>query len=212
MIKAIIFDWDGVLCNSVKAQLKAYLAVLEELRLPKINFSDFRKLWESDYRRFEEKIGITREKRSRGDRIWFSSYNKLKKEVSLFPGARNSLSKIKKDYRIGLATAGTLNRVKDELKRYKLNNIFDAIVTGDDTRKLKPDPEALNMCARKLKVNPKKCIYIGDSKGDILAAKNAGMIPIAVSWGYHSNSTLKEAKPTCIAGNFDELYKIIKNF
>ena len=212
MIKTIIFDWDGVLCDTVKTQFKAYSVVLEKLRLPRISFADFPKLWESDYRKFEEKIGITKDRRSRGDKIWFSSYNKLKKEVKLFPGARGFLFKIKKNYRVGLVTAGTTNRVKSELKRYKIDNIFDAVVTGDDTRKLKPDPEGLNICAKKLKTDPKDCVYIGDSRGDILAAKNAGMIPIAVSWGYHGGSILKEAKPAYLVDNFDELYKVIENF
>ena len=85
MIKAIILDWDGVLNDTAEAQYKTYSVVLNELGLPKISFSDFNNLWDSDYRRFEEKIGITEDKREIGDKLWFKHYSELKEEINLFP-------------------------------------------------------------------------------------------------------------------------------
>jgi len=210
MLEAIIFDWDGVLNNSAHTFYKAYLSVLEKLGLPTLTFSDFHKLWESDYRRFEEKIGITRDKRKVSDKIWLDSYMKLKEETRLFPEARDFLLKIKKDYRVALVTVGSLKRITIEIDRYGLEGIFDVIVTGDDTEKLKPDPEGLNVCTEKLNVNPKNCVYVGDSRGDILAAKNAGMISIFVTWGYHDLSILKDTKPSYMVNNFNELYESLR--
>jgi HAD superfamily hydrolase (TIGR01549 family) len=208
-IDAVILDWDGVLNDSVHAMYEAYSIVLEKLRLPKITFSEFRGLWESDYRKFEEKIGVTEDKRRISDKVWFDSYTKLMGRVNLFPGAKDFLTKIKKKHRIGLVTVGSLKRITREMNRYRLENVFDSIITGDDSKKLKPDPEALFMCANELKVNPTGCVYIGDTKGDVLAARNANMIPIAVTWGYHDISVLEGAKPKYIAEDFNELYDII---
>jgi len=210
-VEAVIFDWDGVLNDSAHALYEAYIVVSEKLGLPKITFSQFRKLWESDYRKFEAKLGITKDKRHVSDKVWFDSYTKLMERVNPFPGARDFLNKIRNNHKIGLVTVGSIKRITKEINRSKLENVFDSIVTEEDTKKLKPDPEALFICARKLKVDPKDCVYIGDSKGDILAARNAGMISIAVTWGYHDISVLEEAKPEHVAKNFIELYNIVKN-
>ena len=211
MIKAVIFDWDGVLNDSATAQYKSYLVVLEKFRLPRISFSDFRNLWDSNYREFEERIGITEEKRESGDKVWFEAYLTLTEGIGMFSEARDFLEKVKRDFKVGLATAGSLNRLTKEFKRYGLENFFDAVVTADDTKKLKPDPEALVVCAEKMKVEPKSCVYVGDARGDILAARNAGMISIAVPWGYHDYLILEDANPDHIADSFDHLYQIIKS-
>ena len=209
-IEAVIFDWDGVLNDSGHALYEAYMVVSEKLGLPKITFPRFRKLWESDYRKFEAKIGITEDKRHISEKVWFESYTKLMEGVSLFPGAKDFLNEIKNNHKIGLVTVGSIKRITKEINRYRLENVFDSIITEEDTKKLKPDPEALFVCANKLKVNPKDCVYVGDSRGDILAARNADMISVAVTWGYHDISILEEAGPEHVAKNFNELYDIIK--
>ena len=177
-VKPIIFDWDGVLNDSARALFKAYLVVLKKLGLPEITFSQFRKLWNSNYRDFEMRIGITQEKRKLSDKIWFEAYNRLKKEVKLFPQAKEFLLKLKKNHKLGLVTVGSKKRVNGEIKRYGLRGIFSAVITADDVEKLKPDPEALILCAKKLRVDPEDCVYVGDSRGDIIAAKKAGMVSL----------------------------------
>lgn len=208
-LEAVIFDWDGVLFDSARANYEAYLAVLEKLGLSKITFSRFRGLWEADYRKFEAKTGITRDKRHISDKVWMDSYTKLMGGVNIFPGAENFLSKVKKDFKIGLVTVGSQGRITKEIGRFKLGKVFDSIVTAEDTKKFKPDPEGLLICASKLGVKPAGCVYVGDSKGDVLAARNAGMLPVAVAWGYHDISVLEEAEPEYVAKNFDELYNAI---
>ena len=210
-LKALIFDWDGVLSDSAHAFFKAYLVVLKKLGLPEITFSQFRKIWNSNYREFEVSIGITPEKRKLSDKIWFEAYSKLKKEVKLFPKAKELLFKLKKNHKLGLVTVRSKKRVSPEIERYGLEGIFEAMITADDVEKLKPDPEALILCAKKLRVDPEDCVYVGDSRGDIIAAKKAGMVSVAVTWGYHDVSLLKEVKPDHLARNFKELGEILAN-
>lgn len=206
-IKAIIFDWDGTLNNSNKAIYKSYAECVKRLKLPKLSLSKFRKLYESDYKRFEVKIGLTPDKREIIDKIWFEVYEKQK--INLFPGVKRFLKKIKNYYPIGLVTGGSSRRVKKEFHKHGLNNIFDIVITGDDTRKKKPDPESLKLCAKKLDVQPKNCMYIGDMDGDIMAAKKAGMISVAVDWGYLHGAFLKKFNPDYMVKSLDELHDII---
>ena len=59
-----------------------------------------------------------------------------------------------------------------------------AIVGGDSTAHAKPHPEPLLEAARRLKVEPKQCIYVGDDERDIIAGRAAGMGTVAATYGY----------------------------
>ncbi|GLQ30768.1 HAD family hydrolase [Litoribrevibacter albus] len=57
-------------------------------------------------------------------------------------------------------------------------------ITRDDVTEIKPNPEGLEICSKKLSVPPSDCLYIGDHKRDIDAAHNAQMPSAVANWGY----------------------------
>ena len=59
-----------------------------------------------------------------------------------------------------------------------------AMVSGDTTPHAKPHPEPLFEAARRLGVNPSRCIYVGDDERDIVAGLAAGMGTVAATYGY----------------------------
>lgn len=59
---------------------------------------------------------------------------------------------------------------------------FDAVVTGEDVTRQKPEPEGLFIVAERLGVAPRDCVFVGDSPADIGAGKNAGMRTIFAAW------------------------------
>jgi N-acetyl-D-muramate 6-phosphate phosphatase len=59
-----------------------------------------------------------------------------------------------------------------------------AIVSGDTTAHAKPHPEPLLEAARRLKVDPTACVYVGDDERDIVAGLAAGMATVAATYGY----------------------------
>jgi phosphoglycolate phosphatase len=59
-----------------------------------------------------------------------------------------------------------------------------AIVSGDTTPHAKPHPEPLFEAARRLKVDPARCVYVGDDERDIVAGQAAGMGTVAATYGY----------------------------
>ena len=59
-----------------------------------------------------------------------------------------------------------------------------AVISGDTTPHAKPHPEPLLEAARRLKVDPRHCVYVGDDERDIEAARRAGMKSVAALWGY----------------------------
>jgi len=206
-IKAVIFDWDGTLNDSLWAIYKTYFICVKKMKLPELSLSKFKKLYESDYRKFELKIGVTPDKREMFDKLWVEVYKKQK--AKLFPGVKKFLIKIKYGHLLGLVTGGSSGRLKEELRGYGLNSIFDVIITSEDCYEKKPDPEPLIICAKKLDIQPKDCLYVGDMNSDIIAAKNAGMISAVVNWGYLNDSELHKFSPDIIVKSLDELEDII---
>lgn len=59
-----------------------------------------------------------------------------------------------------------------------------AVVSGDTTPHAKPHPEPLLEAARRLNVDPARCIYVGDDERDIVAGRAAGMRTLAATYGY----------------------------
>lgn len=62
----------------------------------------------------------------------------------------------------------------------------------------KPDPTGLLKCAETLGVDPKNCVYFGDSASDMRAAHNAGMYAVGCTWGYPSLEMLEEGEPDAL--------------
>ena len=63
------------------------------------------------------------------------------------------------------------------------------VISGDTTAYSKPHPEPLFEAARRLGLDPKQCLYVGDDERDIVAGKAAGMFTVAATYGYLGNGT-----------------------
>ena len=63
------------------------------------------------------------------------------------------------------------------------------MVTADDVLYGKPNPHGINIILKKFKISKKKCIYIGDTIYDLLAARKAGIDYLHANWGYGNCST-----------------------
>lgn len=64
----------------------------------------------------------------------------------------------------------------------------DCVISGDTTAHSKPHPEPLLEAARRLKLQPQECWYVGDDLRDIQAGRAAGMATVAAAWGYCGDS------------------------
>ncbi len=73
----------------------------------------------------------------------------------------------------------------------------------------KPDPQGALMLAKSLGAKPENCIFVGDSDVDVKTAHNAGMLSIAVTWGYRSEQVLREAGADYIVSDTEDLIRVI---
>lgn len=207
MVKAIIFDMDGVLINSPKYVWESFEKTLEE----NIHFSkeeirkylgrslrDQLKMWKKDFgikdynlEEFSKKAGEIELKLE---------------EKELRPNKKlNNLFKQAKERRIKLAVATSSLRWRAEkiLNLLKIKEYLDVLVTAEDVKNHKPHPEIFLETAKQLGVLPKNCVVIEDAISGIKAAKAGDMMAIGLITDYHSKKELKEAD--LIIKNISEL-------
>ena len=108
--------------------------------------------------------------------------------------------------RLGIVTAKRRATVELAFANVPLGHLFDVVVGGDETDRHKPDPEPLLCAAKRLRVSPRLCAYVGDSPFDVRAAKDAGMYAVAATWGrIHGRGKLEAEHPDAIVDTPEEL-------
>ncbi len=187
MIRAVIFDMDGVLVNTEPLKFRAYQEVFKNRfdivlqddprrlgmhEIPAVEF--FLKKYELD----GDVAEIVREKRQ--------AYYRILDKVpfAMFSGATELLAKLRADggLLIDLATSSDRRSAAIIFKRFDLEKYFDLVLTQEDIEKKKPDPEIYLKSASGLKINPEECVVVEDSEVGVEAAKKAGMKCIAVTF------------------------------
>lgn len=104
-------------------------------------------------------------------------------DVPAYPGLKEALGALKAK---GVLLTINTNKSKDKcgvaLEGAGLSGLFDSIVSGDDVKKNKPDPEGVNAILARFGVPKEKALYIGDSLFDLRTAQAAGVDFMSVSW------------------------------
>ena len=213
--KLVIFDFDGVLVDTLTMACDAYNHFFREIDiLKKINSGNelskeqFQELFETDWRGAMEKIGVTGEKLVRCTEIYSQFVDKYSDKSITFSGIKEMLTQIKAEgYKMAIASNNVSERVIERLKHEGLMDYFDEII--DERYGLKPDPAGILVLLAKLNIKPEEAVMVGDMDGDILAAKNANLKKaIAVSWGYHHPRKLQHAD--VIINSPEKLFGVIE--
>lgn len=123
------------------------------------------------------------------------------------PEVCTTLQELSKYFTLALVTARDMSSetIAQELKRLKLDHLFDLIVTSRDVEERKPSPQCFTYAARFLGVPVTDCVVVGDSINDIHAGKSAGAKTIAIVSGLFSKEELEVAEPDLIFENISIL-------
>ncbi|MCX7854339.1 MAG: HAD family hydrolase, partial [Caldilineales bacterium] len=111
----------------------------------------------------------------------------------LIPGVEATLQRLKPTYRLALVTTRDREAVGHFLQRNGLADLFDAVVTRDDVRRLKPHPEPVILAAQRLGLTPQECLMVGDTAVDIQAGGAAGARTVGVLCGFGQERDLADA-------------------
>jgi len=177
MIKAVIFDKDGVISDSVPFMFKVFSSLLGKYQIKCELNTLYDKLFQnmmSGYDVYPELHNhITYKEYRAGLR---EIYNDLfDKEFKLIPGAKDTISQLSKRYTLALASSNHQHTIDKEFTKFDLKRYFKSIVTGDDIHVDKPDPGAYLLTLKNLNLKPDECIVVEDTTVGLKAANAAGM-------------------------------------
>ncbi|MFQ5644926.1 MAG: HAD-IA family hydrolase, partial [Thiogranum sp.] len=123
----------------------------------------------------------------------------------LFPGASETLHLLKESgLLLAVATGKGRAGLDKVLSGTGLQEIFSATRCSDETQS-KPHPQMLMEILDELGTEPRQALMIGDTEYDLLMALNAGVSPVAVSYGVHERERLMQHQPLACLDNISEL-------
>lgn len=174
-IKAVLFDLDGVLVDSISAWYSAFNRTLKDFGKEILDKGEFiERCWGREIEDNMETLGLGKE----GAEYCRSRYEENIEDVRIYPGVRELLSSL--DKRIGLVTSTPSPATSKILKHFGLEEYFGAVVCGDDVDEPKPSPQPVLRACDMLGIEPKNAVFIGDTRSDVQAGRAAGCTVIGV--------------------------------
>jgi HAD superfamily hydrolase (TIGR01549 family) len=129
--------------------------------------------------------------------------------ASVFPGTRESLDFLKANgVRLCVLTNSGRMAAMEALRRARLLDCFEFVLSRDETETMKPRPEGMLKAASMLGLASSSLYYVGDSTYDIAAAKGAGIKVVSVSTGNYTSERLREEGADHVISSITELHKV----
>lgn len=208
MNKGIIFDFDGVIIDSLEIQKKAfnesYKVVVNDGNTP--SFEEFLSHSGDSLSNILKKMNLPLAMVDYYQKICRSHIHLIK----AYDGILELIHKLKKQgYKCGLCTGKDRLRTLEILEKLDLLEVFDSVVCSDDVQKPKPYADSLLLAINNIGVNQENAIMIGDAANDIICAKNAGITNVAVTWGATQREVLEHESPDYIVNTIDELFQVL---
>jgi phosphoglycolate phosphatase len=204
MTKIFLFDFDGVIINTLPIAVKVYNRLLKKYNLP-IQFSKktFADLFLNNFHQGLAKIIPDDKLREKILKQRAEEFIRLKNEFEIFKDIKLVLEKLSRKDRIIIISSNGSNYINALLKNNNINCVKE--VLGGDIEKSK----AKKINWQKQKYPKAEIYYIGDTTGDIIEGKQSEVITVAVTWGFHSKELLAKQKPDYVFDKPNELMLLI---
>jgi len=175
--KAILFDMDGVLVDSLDSWWLSLNTALEAYNQKKISRDEFiEKYWGHDLYDNIKKMNLPLEVA----RFCNNVYGKNIDKITIYKETKPTLEKLVK-YKKAIITNTPKDCTVQILKKFSIEKFFDFIITSDDVITAKPNPEIVLKACKLLKVEPKDVVLVGDTDSDVKAGKAAGCEVVGIN-------------------------------
>lgn len=136
--------------------------------------------------------------------------NNLTVSTILYDDVKETLENLQnKNYRLAIVTNKPYDFIEPILECLELSDLFEYYIGGDSLEVKKPNPMPLLHVCEKLNVSVENSLMIGDSKNDIIAANDANMDSIALSYGYNYDEDISIYEPNIVFDNFADINKVL---
>lgn len=209
----ILWDWDGCLAKTLQIHLDSYKKAFAKFNLYPTNRDITHKVF-GDWNG-PKKVGIKNKDIKKITEIYLQQLNKAYPLTKLNRYGKEILDYLaSKNKKMALITTLKTKTLLPALKNNNVGSYFKTILSAEDVKKHKPDPEIIFKAIKKLRGSRNKTIIIGDSKSDLGAAKNAQIDSVLFYPKTHKIfydlKMLKTYQPTYIISDLIELKNIIR--
>ena len=187
MLKAVIFDMDGVISDSERLYVDVKNEALASLGIYDVPYEYHMQFigttheyqWKVMSRDFHAEHISTEEYLE----VLYATKNRIFREAGIAPirGVLEFIDHVKKaGYPIAVASSSTIEEIREMLDSFGITQWFDALVSGWEVAHGKPAPDIFFEAARRMKMRPENCMVIEDSPNGVLSANKAGCKVIMV--------------------------------
>ncbi|MBQ9036791.1 MAG: HAD-IA family hydrolase [Erysipelotrichaceae bacterium] len=210
--KAVIFDLDGTLLDTLQDLANSTNHALEVNGLPQRSLDEVRQFVGNGVRRLME-LAV-----GNNETDFEKVFNDFKQHYAIhcndytkpYEGIFELIYELKKR---GISCAIVSNKAQfavDELKELYFKGILDVAIGEKEGIRKKPAPDTVEEACRQLGVKLEDCVYVGDSEVDILTAQNCRIDCISVTWGFRSVESLKQNGATVLCDEPADILKVIE--
>lgn len=215
MYKAVIFDLDGTLVNSLEDLAISTNYALNFYGFPTYETEKYKYFVGDGMLKLIERV-LPEENRDSETKVKvfdafinYYSQHYLDKTIA-YDGIHNVLDELKK---MGIKIAVVSNKA-DKMAKIVVEkifgDIFDFVVGKRDGYPTKPDPKLTLEVIDILGVKPDDCAFVGDSGMDMAAAKNSGCLAVGVLWGFRERQELQQNGADYLLENTDEITELVR--
>lgn len=186
-IQGVIFDMDGVLTDSEPFINEAAIRMFAEVHRITVQPDDFLPFVGAGEDRYiggvAEKYGVKLSMPADKTRTYEIYLDIIKGRLEPLPGAVDFISNARKrGLKLALATSADTVKMNGNLAQIGIPpSSFDAIVTGNDVQRKKPDPQVFLLAAQRLALDPRRCLVVEDAPNGIKAGKAAGSLCLGIT-------------------------------
>ncbi|MBW2981824.1 HAD family hydrolase [Candidatus Woesearchaeota archaeon] len=202
MIKAIIFDFDGVIFNTEDAVFKLIKKLCKKYKCDVRDKKDFLGLYNQNFYKSIAKRGV---KGKKLDKFKKECEDELKNiHMRIFQQIPPILKELSRHFYLAVISNNFKKVISENLIKKDLLGSFSAVV-GADVIENKID--RINKCVHIFGIKPSETLYVGDTTGDIKEAKQCKVKSMAVTWGFHGRAALKKQNPNYIVSKPNQILK-----
>lgn len=206
MHQVIIFDFDGVLADTLDDMLCYAKQVCEQLgHACQPTQQDLDALDHMSFDELGRQLGVPEEKIGEFTRRNLQLFSSSQRPPRIFDGMREVVARLAQTHKLGIVTGNTSEAVWNFLHLYGLAEhiqvVLDADAAGTRSEKISRAAASLGQAGGLVYV-------IGDAVSDVRAARQAGALSVAVTWGHQSRAKLEGAGPDYVVGSPKELLQL----